>query len=188
MENYTSSEVQTVMKALEEMGLDYYYDCSGLSNSEYLMVSIEDPETLGPVDGSESKIRFANHEAKPTYEAMHGEADYEVQKGQGHNMGMGNHWAAIAWLAKRYNKSIPNWATADKVAERKASALKGAETRAAKKHDAFDILFATVQKAIAHLPGRLMPGYEIVKMFGCSKSDARSIREWLQNERNAAKS
>jgi hypothetical protein len=121
--------VQVVEKAAREMGLWSMYDRSGVSEAEYLTVSggiaTGDPAEAQQVSDS-VRIRFASHESHPN----HAKSDFHVGKGKGHRAVTGDHWDAIRWLAKRFGREIPAWATPEEVATRAGVSKAAATTRA----------------------------------------------------------
>jgi hypothetical protein len=74
------------------MGLSYEHQSSGLSESHYVHL-----------DGL--KIRFSNHSAKPTYEALNGSADCEIGV---HEMAASDDWKrALAFICWRLEATSP---------------------------------------------------------------------------------
>jgi hypothetical protein len=65
-------------EALNKRGWDATGTGSNLSEAEYINGIIYYIDSNGKKDSQEIKIRFADHEAKPTYEAMYGSADAEI--------------------------------------------------------------------------------------------------------------
>ena len=66
---------EKLIKGLNKMGVEYEVEESILSRSKYINILFYDDED---VDLDELQIRFSDHAAKPTYEARHGAADFEV--------------------------------------------------------------------------------------------------------------
>jgi hypothetical protein len=61
--------VNSIVEALNELGVDYELDQSSLSEAHYITVQLDDEDL---------KIRVADHAPRPSYEHLHGTADYEV--------------------------------------------------------------------------------------------------------------
>lgn len=83
---------ERIVRYCEQMGLSASADRSGLSASTYIEVEDEDAtQTL--------RLRIADHEMKPTYEALHGTPDWQ---GKRHD------WlAAIKFVAARFGVEPP---------------------------------------------------------------------------------
>jgi len=95
---------ERIKRHAEAMGLTVRMDASNLSDSYYLQITRyagddEDYEFRGDV-----RVRISSHEARPTYERLHGYADYEVGD---HPMSMGDWLGCVVWLAKKFELPLP---------------------------------------------------------------------------------
>ncbi|HBM14372.1 MAG TPA: hypothetical protein DD390_16885, partial [Rhodospirillaceae bacterium] len=96
---------------------------SRLSEAEYVEVTTED-------DDRRAKIRIANHETRPTYGRAYGYADFEIPKnGVSRGDVHGDVYHCIRWLADRFEKPVPAWASEAQVASRSARSQQAAGTR-----------------------------------------------------------
>jgi hypothetical protein len=97
-------------RLVERMGLVALTDRSSLSHSEYV-------EVIDQERGKHYKIRFADHETRPTYGRLRGYADFEVGE---HQDGDGDWKAAIRWLAAQTGRK-PVFAVRHKFSTRGAA-------------------------------------------------------------------
>ena len=99
-----------IVRAAEDMGLEADFVRSCMSEASYVECydpTSEDPET--------TTIRVASHESRPTYEAMHGSADFTVGSisrlnGRVEHLiitSNGDWIDAVAWLTNRTGRELP---------------------------------------------------------------------------------
>ena len=118
-----SRNVELLDKFAQESGLYIYMQRSRLSEAEYVEVTTED-------DDRRAKIRIANHETRPTYGRAYGYADFEIPKnGVSRGDVHGDVYHCIRWLADRFEKPVPAWASEAQVASRSARSQQAAGTR-----------------------------------------------------------
>lgn len=92
LENSGELAKKRLLEGIENLGLEYEVEESRLSRSAYITVYMPDDEEL--------EIRFSDHAAKPTYQEMHGYADYEVGD---HDLG-GSVENALEWLKEKLDE------------------------------------------------------------------------------------
>lgn len=98
----TKRIAQQIVKAAEAIGIDADLTSSGLSEAQY-------------IDTDFGKIRVAKHDAKPTYEMLHGEAVFTVGSEthasgytQTHIASSNGDWLdCVAWMANKAGVAIP---------------------------------------------------------------------------------
>lgn len=91
----------SIRRWAEEMGLSVSHKRSGLSGSQYL--EVEKIDDAG--NAVSRKVRISDHDLPPSYQQLHGAADYEVGP---HSMGGGEGATdAVMWLADQFGAPVP---------------------------------------------------------------------------------
>ncbi|MFA5377002.1 MAG: hypothetical protein WC455_14725 [Dehalococcoidia bacterium] len=105
-------------KHLEANGFEVILETSALSESAYITASHEKAATT-------YRVRLSNHTARPTYDRMYGEPDYEVGGDRNANANSSTWRGALAWLCKKVNIIIP--AKPARAANKKKCPIHGSE-------------------------------------------------------------